>query len=117
MARAATTTDVFNAVGEPWRRRIIEALADGEAHSVTDVVETLGIAQPSVSRHLGVLREVGLVSVTKQGQTRLYRLNPQELKPIHDWLRIFERFWKRNLDSIRERAEKTMLKRITGKKK
>ncbi|MDZ4798372.1 MAG: metalloregulator ArsR/SmtB family transcription factor [Bryobacteraceae bacterium] len=117
MARAATTTDVFNAIAEPWRRRILEALADGEGHSVTQVVEALGIAQPSVSKHLGVLREVGIVSVTKQRQTRLYRLNPQELKPVQDWLKIFERFWKRNLDSLKERAEKNMLERITGEKK
>jgi DNA-binding transcriptional ArsR family regulator len=108
VARAATTTDVFNAIAEPWRRRIIDALIDGEEHAVGEMVEKLRISQPAVSKHLGVLRAVGIVSVTKHGQQRLYRLNPQQLKPVHDWVKTFERFWSRQLDRVKERAEQKM---------
>ena len=86
MARAATTTDVFNAIAEPWRRRIIDTLSNGE-HPVGHIVDALNLPQPAVSKHLSVLRKVGLVSVTKQGQLRLYRLNAAGLKPVHDWVK------------------------------
>lgn len=108
MARAATTTDVFNAIAEPWRRRILDTLLDGREHAVGEVVETLKLPQPAVSKHLGVLRKVGIVSVTKRGQLRLYRLNPEELKPVYDWVKTYERFWARQLDQIRSRAEQKM---------
>ena len=85
MARAATTTDAFNAVAEPRRRQILDALAGGE-RPVNDLVGLLGLAQPLVSKHLRVLREVGLVEVRDEGRQRLYRLNAQPLKPIHDWV-------------------------------
>jgi DNA-binding transcriptional ArsR family regulator len=89
MARAATTTDAFNAVAEPRRREILDLLADGEL-SVTDLVARLGLAQPQVSKHLRVLREVDLVQVRDQGRRRLYRLNPEPLKPIQEWLSQYD---------------------------
>lgn len=106
MSRAATTSDVFNAIAEPRRRAIIGFLADGRAHSVGEIVAELDLAQPTVSKHLGVLRAVGVVSVQKDGQSRLYALTPSELKPVHDWVKPFERFWTRQLDRIKERAER-----------
>ncbi len=106
MPRAATTTDVFNAIAEPRRREIIDALVDGNEHAVGEVVEILRMPQPAVSKHLGVLRKVGIVSVTKRGQLRLYRLEPRQLKPVHDWLTKYERFWVHHFDRIRERAER-----------
>jgi DNA-binding transcriptional ArsR family regulator len=106
MARAATTSDVFNAIAEPRRREIIEALAGGESKSVGQLVAVLRIPQPAVSKHLGVLRAVGILSVDKHGQQRLYRLNAKELKPVHDWVKAFERYWTQQLDRIKERAER-----------
>jgi DNA-binding transcriptional ArsR family regulator len=105
MARAATTTDVFNAIAEPRRRTIIDVLARGD-QAVGQIMARLRIAQPAVSKHLGVLRKVGLVTVRKQGRQRLYRLNAQELKPVHDWAKSFEEFWTQQLDRIKDRAEK-----------
>ncbi len=92
MARAATTTDAFNAVAEPRRRQIVDALAAGE-RSVNELVGALGLTQPQVSKHLRVLRQVGLVAVRDQGRQRLYRLNGRALKPIHDWIKGYERMW------------------------
>ncbi|MGD0462563.1 MAG: metalloregulator ArsR/SmtB family transcription factor [Tepidisphaeraceae bacterium] len=105
MARAATTSDVFNAIAEPRRREIVDLLALGAERDVTELVLKLGLPQPAVSKHLGVLRKVGVVAVHKAGQRRLYRLNPQELKPVHDWIQNFERFWTDQLASIKEAAE------------
>jgi DNA-binding transcriptional ArsR family regulator len=105
MARAATTTDVFNAIAEPRRRDIIDVLTDGNAYPVGDVVDKLRLPQPAVSKHLSVLRRVGLVSVTKRGQMRLYRLNAEELKPVYDWVKNYERFWTHHLDLVKQRAE------------
>ncbi len=112
MARAATTTDVFNAIAEPRRRELIDLLVDGKPHAVGDLVHTLRIPQPAVSKHLGVLRKVGIVSVTKQGSLRLYRLEPKRLKPVHDWVKHFERFWTHHLGRIKEQAERKMRERI-----
>lgn len=112
MARAATTTDVFNAIAEPRRRALIDLLVDGREHAVGDMVEVLRLAQPAVSKHLGVLRKVGIVSVTKRGQLRLYRLEPKQLKPIHDWVKQYERFWTHHLDRIKERAERKATSRL-----
>ena len=92
MARAATTADAFNAVAEPRRRQILDALAGGE-RPVNDLVELLGVAQPLVSKHLRVLREVGLVEVRDAGRQRLYRLNAAPLKPIHDWVQTYQDLW------------------------
>lgn len=106
MSRAATTSDVFNAIAEPRRREIIGLLARHEARSVGELVEATGLAQPAVSKHLAVLRAVGVVSVRKEGKSRLYSLNPSELKPVNDWVKPFERFWSHQLDRIKERAER-----------
>jgi DNA-binding transcriptional ArsR family regulator len=92
MARAATTADAFNAVAEPRRRQILDALAEGE-RPVNDLVELLGLAQPLVSKHLRVLREVGLVEARDAGRQRLYRLNAAPLKPIHDWVQAYQDLW------------------------
>src|SRR5690349_8517004 len=105
MARASTTSDAFNAIAEPRRRQILDLLAGGE-RPVNDVVATLGLAQPQVSKHLRVLREVGLVNVRGAGQQRIYALNAERLKPIHDWVGKFERFWDQQLVRIKERAER-----------
>jgi DNA-binding transcriptional ArsR family regulator len=99
MARAATTADAFNAVAEPRRRQILDVLAHGE-HQVNDLVSRLGVAQPTVSKHLRVLREVGLVHVREDGRQRLYRLDPRPLKPIHDWLRDYEQLWSQRFDLL-----------------
>jgi DNA-binding transcriptional ArsR family regulator len=104
MPRAATTIDVFSAVAEPKRRRMLGALADGE-RSVSDIVTALKWPQPQVSKHLGVLRRVGLVSVRHDGRRRFYRVNGERLKPIHDWVVTYEKFWKHQLDRIKARAE------------
>ena len=101
MARAATTTDAFNAVAEPRRRAILGLLADGE-QPVNDLVAWLGVGQPQVSKHLRVLREVGLVSVRDEGRQRLYRLNGTALKPVHDWVKDFERTWNDRFDLLDE---------------
>jgi DNA-binding transcriptional ArsR family regulator len=106
MPRAATTTDVFNAIAEPRRRQILEVLARRGAVAVTALVVTLEMPQPAVSKHLGVLRKVGLVSVTKQGQQRLYQLEAKELKRVHDWAGKFEQHWTHQLDRIKQRAER-----------
>jgi DNA-binding transcriptional ArsR family regulator len=99
MARAATTTDAFNAVAEPRRRQILDVLAAGE-RPVNDLVRLLGTSQPQVSKHLRVLREVGAVDVRDEGRQRLYRLNGHALKPIHDWVRNYERFWSERFDRL-----------------
>jgi len=112
MPRAATTTDVFNAIAEPRRREIIGMLEDGNEHAVGDVVLRLRMPQPAVSKHLGVLRKVGVVTVSKRGQLRMYRLNAKELKPVHDWVKTYERFWAHQLDRIKVRAEQKMMDRI-----
>ena len=99
MARAATTADAFNAVAEPRRREILDALVEGE-RPVNDLVRLLGLAQPQVSKHLRVLREVGAVDVRDQGRQRLYRLNGQALKPIHDWVKAYERSWSERFERL-----------------
>ena len=105
MARSPTTLDPFNAVAEPKRRRVLDVLAQGE-RPVNGVVESLGWPQPQVSKHLGVLKAVGLDSVRRVGRQRLYRVNGAMLKPIHEWVKTFERFWQHQLDRVKERAEK-----------
>ncbi len=99
MARAATTTDAFNAVAGPRRRQILDALAGGE-RPVNDLVAELALAQPQVSKHLRVLREVGLVNVRGDGRQRLYRLNGRALKPIHDWVKEYERTWTQRFEAL-----------------
>jgi DNA-binding transcriptional ArsR family regulator len=99
VARAATTTDAFNAVAEPRRRQILDLIA-GEERSVGELVELLGLGQPQVSKHLRVLREVGAVSVRDQGRRRLYRLNGHALKPIHDWVKNYEQTWTERFEAL-----------------
>lgn len=99
MARAATTADAFNAVAEPRRREILDVLAGGEL-PVNDLVERLGLAQPQVSKHLRVLRAVNAVTVRDEGRRRLYRLNGEALKPIHDWVAQYERSWSERFDRL-----------------
>ena len=104
MARAATTTDAFNAVAEPRRRQILDVLARGE-QPVNALVTELGLAQPHVSKHLRVLRAVGLVEVREAGRQRIYRLNGRSLKPIHDWLKTYEQSWNEAFDAMEEVLE------------
>ncbi len=99
MARKPTTHDPFNAVAEPKRRKILEALGEEEL-SVNDIVERLGWPQPMVSKHLGVLKQVGLVSERKVGRQRMYRVNAERLKPIFDWVKPFERVWSERFDRL-----------------
>ncbi|MEA2453509.1 MAG: hypothetical protein QOG04_2219 [Actinomycetota bacterium] len=104
MARAATTADAFNAVAEPRRRQILDVLTGGE-RAVNDLVVRLGVSQPLVSKHLRVLREVGLVDVRDEGKQRIYRLNGRGLKPIHDWVKDYERSWNERFDALDEVLE------------
>lgn len=99
MARLPTTTDVFNAIAEPQRRQIVDLLAQGEM-AVNEIAEALDMRQPQTSKHLRVLREVGLVTVRGEGKQRLYRLNAAELQPVHDWVNQYERFWNERFDRL-----------------
>lgn len=108
MARAATTTDAFNAVAEPRRRQILDLLAGGE-RSVNDLATDLDLAQPQVSKHLRVLREVGLVDVRGDGRQRMYRLNGKSLKPISDWVKAYEQTWNERFETLDE-----LLKELRG---
>ena len=112
MARAATTTDAFNAVAEPRRRDILDALAGGE-RAVNDLVAELGLPQPQVSKHLRVLRDVGLVEVREEGRHRLYRLNGRSLKPIHDWVKGYEQMWNDRFEELDEVLEELKRKEHT----
>jgi DNA-binding transcriptional ArsR family regulator len=113
MARAATTTDAFNAVAEPRRREILNLLALRE-RPVGEIVATLSLDQPSVSKHLGVLRKVGLVRVRCDGRHRLYRTNAEGIRPLHEWAGTFERYWQHQLQSVKQRAEEQMNKLNTN---
>jgi DNA-binding transcriptional ArsR family regulator len=111
MARAATTSDAFNAVAEPRRRQILIHLMH-EERSVGDIVVALGLEQPSVSKHLRVLRDVGLVRGRRNGRHMLYRTNAEAIRPLHEWTQTFERLWAHQLSRVKERAE---AKRTTEK--
>ena len=104
MARAATTSDAFNAIAEPRRRQILSFLVVQE-RQVGEIVAATGLDQPSVSKHLGVLREVGLVHVRRNGRHRLYRTNAEAIRPLHEWTQTFERYWQHTLDRVKQRAE------------
>ena len=107
MPRAATTSDAFNAVAEPRRREILLYLSPRE-RPVGDIVTALGIEQPSVSKHLRVLRDVGLVHMRCQGRQKLYRTNAEAIRPLHEWTALFERYWQHQLQRIKERAEQKL---------
>jgi DNA-binding transcriptional ArsR family regulator len=109
MARAATTSDAFNAVAEPRRRDILSYLAMQE-RPVGDIVAALEMEQPSVSKHLRVLKEVGLVHVRREGRHMLYRTNAEAIRPLHEWTSTFERLWRHQLQRVKERAEEKMKK-------
>jgi DNA-binding transcriptional ArsR family regulator len=105
IARAATTSDAFNAVAEPRRREILTYLAPLE-RPVGDIVKALGMEQPSVSKHLRVLKDVGLVDMRREGRQKLYRTNAASIRPLHEWTGEFERYWEHQLSRVKERAEK-----------
>jgi DNA-binding transcriptional ArsR family regulator len=111
MARAATTSDAFNAVAEPRRRAILAFLADRE-QPVTAIVVALALEQPSVSKHLRVLRDVGLVRMRRDGRRKLYRTNAAAIRPLHEWTGEFERFWRHQLTKVKQRAEAKMAQAI-----
>src|ERR1700690_194073 len=104
MARAATTSDAFNAVAEPRRREILNFLALRE-RPVGDIVAALGMEQPSVSKHLRVLLDVGLVKARREGRQKMYRVNAEAIQPLHEWTGTFERFWRDQLNRVKDRAE------------
>jgi len=108
----AHPADVFSAIAEPRRREVIAVLADGREYAVNEVVVRMKMAQPAISKHLGALRRAGVVTVIKRGQHRMYRLNPEGLKPVHDWVKTFERYWTHQVDQIKERAERKALERM-----
>ena len=103
--RAATTSDAFNAVAEPRRREILNYLVLQE-RAVGDIVSTLGLEQPSVSKHLRVLRDVGLVRTRRDGRNIFYRTNAEAIRPLHEWTSTFERYWRHQLNRVKERAER-----------
>ena len=113
MARAATTSDGFNAIAEPRRRQILLFLADRE-YSVNEIVDGLRVDQPSVSKHLRVLRDTGLVRMRCNGRQKLYRTNAEAIRPLHDWTSIFERYWTNQLNRVKERAEKKAATRASS---
>jgi DNA-binding transcriptional ArsR family regulator len=114
MPRARTTFDSFNAIAEPKRRQVLDVLANGE-RPVNDLVRSLGWPQPQVSKHLGVLKKVGLVRERRKGRQRLYKINAEQLKPIHDWVKNYERFWQHQLERIKIRAERKVSDREHSK--
>jgi DNA-binding transcriptional ArsR family regulator len=106
MPRASTTSDAFNAVAEPRRRDILNYLAVQE-RSVSEIVDSLSMEQPSVSKHLRVLKDVGLVNVRRDGRNMFYRTNADAIRPLHEWTSTFERYWQHQLNKIKELAERT----------
>jgi DNA-binding transcriptional ArsR family regulator len=112
MPRASTTSDAFNAVAEPRRRAILNFLALQE-RPVGDIVASLGLQQPSVSKHLRVLRDVDLVHVRRDGRRMLYRTNADAIRPLHEWTNTFERFWGHHLSRLKERAEAKQVREQT----
>src|ERR1700759_2089377 len=112
MTRRAHPADVFSAIAEPRRREVIAVLSDGHEYAVNEIVIRMKMAQPAVSKHLGALRRAGVVTVVTRGQHRMYRLEPRGLKPVHDWVKVFERYWTHQIDQIKQRAEKKALDRM-----
>jgi DNA-binding transcriptional ArsR family regulator len=112
MARMTHPADVFSAIAEPRRREVIAVLSDGREYAVNEVVVRMKMAQPAVSKHLGALRRAGVVTVIKRGQHRMYRLNPEGLKPVRDWMKTFEGYWTHQVDQIKQRAERKALERM-----
>ena len=112
MTRMAHPSDVFSALAEPRRREVLIVLSDGEEYAVNEIVLRMKMAQPAVSKHLGALRKAGVVTSVKRGQHRMYRLNAEGLKPVRDWMMVFERYWTHQVDQIKQRAERKALERM-----
>ena len=112
MTRRAHPADVFSAIAEPRRREVIAILSDGREYAVNEIVVRMEMAQPAVSKHLGALRKAGVVTMAKRGQHRIYRLNAAGLKPVHDWVKVFERYWTHQVDQVKQRAERKALERM-----
>jgi len=112
MTRQAHPTDVFTAIAEPRRREVIAVLSNGQEYPVNEIVLRMRMAQPAVSKHLGALRKAGVVTMVKRGQHRMYRLNAEGLKPVHDWVKVFERYWTHQIDQVKQRAEQKALERM-----
>ena len=112
MPRTAQPADVFTAIAEPRRREVILVLSNGQEFAVNEIVLRMRMAQPAVSKHLGALRKAGVVTVVKRGQHRMYRLNAEGLKPVHDWIKVFEHYWTHQVDQIKQRAERKALERM-----
>jgi len=111
MTRRAHPEDVFSAIAKPRRREVIAVLSDGEEYAVNEIVFRMKMGQPAVSKHLGALRKAGVVVVVKRGQLRMYSLNAEGLKPVHDWVKGFERYWAYRVDQIKQFAERKALER------
>jgi DNA-binding transcriptional ArsR family regulator len=112
MTRKAHPADVFTAIAEPRRREVITVLSDGQEYAVNEIVLRMKMAQPAVSKHLGALRKAGVVTMVKRGQHRMYSLNAEGLKSVHDWVKVFERYWTHQVDQIKQRAERKALERM-----
>src|ERR1700753_1107164 len=112
MTRRAHPADVFSAIAEPRRREVIAVLSDVREYAVNEIVVRMKMAQPAVSKHLGALRKAGVVTMVKRGQHRMYRLDAGGLKPVHDWVKVFERYWTQQIDQIKQRAERKALERM-----
>ena len=108
----STHTDVFTAIAQPRRRQVIAILSDGQEYAVNDIVVRMKMAQSPVSKHLGALHKAGVVTVVKRGQHRMYRLKPEALKPVHEWVKVFERYWTHQVDQIKQRSERKALERM-----
>jgi DNA-binding transcriptional ArsR family regulator len=112
MTRKSHPTDVFSAIAEPRRREVVAVLSDGQEYAVNEIVVRMKMAQPAVSKHLGALRKAGVVTMVKRGQHRMYRLDAKGLKPVHDWVKVFEHYWTHQIDQIKRRAERKALERM-----
>jgi DNA-binding transcriptional ArsR family regulator len=112
VTRTAQLADVFLAIAEPRRREVIAVLSNGDEYAVNQIILRVNLPQPAVSKHLAALRKAGVVSVVKRGQHRMYRLNPEGLKPVRDWMKTFERHWEHQVDQIKLRAERKALERM-----
>jgi DNA-binding transcriptional ArsR family regulator len=112
MTREVDAKEVFRAIAEPRRREVIGLLSDGQEYAVNEIVIRLNLPQPAVSKHLGALRKAGVVTVVKRGQHRVYRLNAKGLKPVYEWVKVFERYWIHQVDEIKRRAERKALERM-----
>ncbi|RXH58151.1 ArsR/SmtB family transcription factor [Granulicella sibirica] len=112
MPQIAHPADVFAAIAEPRRRDVIAILSDGHEYAVNEIILRINLPQPAVSKHLAILRKAGVVSASTRGQHRMYRLNPEGLKPVREWMKTFERHWNHQIDQIKLRSERRALERL-----